>query len=748
MRLFAYEWKKVFRQKGFLLLLAGAAVLNVIFLAFSGQPSEYSYTAGAYCAIWEDIGSMPDDEAYLMLEEKYAGLQEAYNKPEQEQSGAGEEALCVYTKNLWQEMQLIRDVCEEIDASAGYRAYLASIQEDAEQMEEVSIFQEKTAFSARNIQKTAADFGTMADLNLRSAKAKGVTMAVGFLPTDFIAVLLLFVFCACLILTEKQTGQLALIIPTSRGRRETLEAKTAVLFVGSGIIYLILYGGNFLSAGFMYGFGSLSRMVQTIPEYQSSVLRITVGGFFALFCAVKILLYFMSGLFILFFCEKMKKWMGVMAVILAAGGASMAACYLIPENSIFSSVRYLNLISFLRTDKLLLVYKNINLFGYPVSLFPAAITVMLVLTGIFFAGILTAAEKTEVMGNEKCGWKIRKFTGAVHTLCGFELLKLRKKCGLFIWLLLLILLQIFRIYNYSYFDDPDEIYYRSYMNYLSELSKEEAGVYVEEENARYEYILSQNIDDENSQELLPYKGWTDTLSDYERVEDDSRLSLLYPTGYLQLMGENHNMDMISVILLTIVLGVCLAGGFSGDYEGQINQLLSTAAGGKKRRLRAKRVVFTGIAFIIFGWISLSDFLMFYLEIGMKKADAPLQSIGMFAGCTANWKIWHYLVVLYCIRFFGMLAAVHGICFFSELLKDTVRTVLLSFALFTIPALMGLIGAEAFTDITLLPLFRGNGLLNQCLYDGSLLPILPYLICAGTGMVIVNLYLNRKYREVW
>ncbi len=48
-----------------------------------------------------------------------------------------------------------------------------------------------------------------------------------------------------------------------------------------------------------------------------------------------------------------------------------------------------------------------------------------------------------------------------------------------------MVIQIIGVNNFVYENEPDKVYYRTYMQYLSGLSQSEATKYVDEENARY-----------------------------------------------------------------------------------------------------------------------------------------------------------------------------------------------------------------------------------------------------------------------
>lgn len=753
MKILHYEWKKLSRQRSLWLLLSICTILNLVFLNISEQNNAY-YSPGEYRAMWEGLFGMDAQEAYEQLTAKNNKLQKMSSEPDMENTQRNE-GIFLYTGDVWTERQLVEKITSELSYSLGYQEYLTQIKKDAENMLQVSIFQTEGDFSNRNIQKTVNDFASMEGLVPGAGIVRGVTMATGFFPTDFIGIVMLFAICIFLILQEKQTGQIALLLPTSRGRQHLAGAKLLILAAFTFLTVLLLYLGNFTSAYVTYGFGDLQRLVQSVPEYQSSILALPIWEYFLLFFACKYMIYYLFGLIIFAICLCMPKWLHITATVFAILGVSLAAYHIIPENSIAAPLKYINLFYFLRTDTLMMHYKNVNLFGYPVgilSLFPVALCVAV---SAMLALILVTSRGSHILWNGKGLIAGRKHLVFIkHSLYIFEFMKIHKKNAVLFVLLAFIGIQSYRIQEFSYFEKPDDLYFRSYMNYLSGPIDENTIRYVNEECARYETLQSQAVTDENQQELydamLPFNAWEKTLGEYERIsaanEDGKELSMVYPDGFLQLMGGNPGGDMASAFLLGLALSVCLSGIFSGDFEGRMDLLIDTTAGGRRDTLNAKRRLSLLLAASIFIIINALDFLMYYMEIGMQGFSVPLQSINIFSECRFHITIWQYLLLLYMSKFLGMIVIVHVIWLLSYLAKDAMRAMLLSTAFFSIPGLAGILGFDGIAKVVILPFVSGNSLLNAVFADGNF--IYPFILAVvGAGIVIsVNWYLRKKYQE--
>lgn len=757
MRLFVYEFRKIFRQKSLLGIFAVSILLNLVFLNVSERDKNW-YTPGMYMDLQEDLALLSDQEAYEKLLKSEQVLENKLYWQEEE-SDAADRELCPYTGDEWTELELIKDELDEREKVLDYADYLQGIREDADNMLEVSIFQQSSGFSGKNVRKTAEDFVKMETVTPHFDVSRGVTMAVGFLPTDFLAVFLLFAVCVFLILNEKQQGSFALICNTAKGRRETLLAKLSVLAVSVCVIFGVMYAGNFVSAGCLYGFGDPGRALQSVGDYQSSILPITVGQYFLLFAGMKMLQYLLIGMILFLICMWFRQFVGIFLAVLGILGGSIALYYFVPENGTGFTLKYLNLFYFLRTDCLLTRYKNINLFGQPVGILAAAVIVSVILIVVLIPLNIHAINGSHILWNGKGsglpGRKQRVKLPGGCTLSGFEYLKIMRKTGGVLVLLAFVVIQCLRVRDYSFFQDADEVYYRTYMEYLAGPVTEQTHAYMKEENARYESLLSRDTsqlteEEQNQlrQDLLPYAAWMKVNEEYERIltlneTGDRELFLVYDGGYRELLGDNTVMDMTAVCLLGILLGLCFAPTFSGDSSVGMDLLIKTTARGRRDTLRAKQGMTFVWAAVFFFLVYGADFLKVFLKAGLTAPDSPVQSLRILGNVGIHMTVWQYLLCMYLIRFFGMIVMLHVIWILSRWCQDTFRAMLIHGILFVMPAALGMIGITMIENMTLLPLLTGNVLLNALLAEGN---ISYFVIYFAIGIVLTaGIELILRYR---
>ncbi len=759
MRIAGFEIRKLLCQKSLLVILILCAVANFL-IVFLGEKMSHSYAPQMYVELISDLSDMTAEEAQAQVSGRQEKLRELIWEP-----GVPEEEmeadLDLYTGDVWAEEELLSDIMDELEKVAGYREYLNHIQEEASAMKSVSIFQRDTGFSTKNIEKTAEDFSGLFNIVPVVDVSPGVVMATGQDATDFIMVFFLAALGAVMVFGEKQEGLLRLIAPTELGRQRTVAAKQAAMTVALSGAAAILYGENFTLAALQYGFGDLSRPVQSIGAFQSCVLEISVAQYFCLYFAGKLLLYLVFALIFFMICLMGRNMLRVVFVYVIVLGGSAALHGLVAENSAFMALRYLNLFYFLQTDEILTVYKNINFFGYPVSLLKSGMCILILMAVILLLLGIWSVRGSRFLqtasGKAFFQKKVRYRTGNIQK---FEYLKLMKKNGALWILILFAAVQIYRISDYNYFLQSDDIYYKKYMDYLSGPVTEKTADYVEEENARYASLyeaFSQTEDisrkSEIGQELLPAEAWEQVAAEYERIcsaeyTEGVRLSMVYPGGYYKLMGQDEQRDMICASLSGALLCVCLASVFAGDRGCGMDSLISTTAGGRRDTLRARERVSFLTALLIFVLVYGGDFLMIFLKIGLKEWQAPIQSLSLFAQCPVPIRLWQYMILLYAVKWIGMLGCLGIVRIVSLLSRDTFRAALISAIILELPALLGLVGIEAIRYLSLVPLLSGNGILNGFI-EGSGICYGTIFLLAGAGITGFSRWYPgvRKFAEV-
>ncbi|MCD8046836.1 MAG: hypothetical protein LUE90_09465 [Clostridiales bacterium] len=563
-----------------------------------------------------------------------------------------------------------------------------------------------------------------------------------------------------LVLTEKQAGLFLLTGSTVRGRERLFLSKLMTLLLVSTAGVIVLYGENLAAAGVFYGFGDMNRAVQSVGDYQACILKISIGQYLVLFLAEKILYFSAVGMIFFLIFLLLQRAVHIILIVGILSGMSAALYYLPGDYRVFSTLKYVNLYYFMRTDHLLTIYRNVNVFGRPVNLIPVSVLILAGIAGVFPFLCVKAAQGRRVLGMS--GGRETFLCNRRHMHAGgvayFEYLKLIKKRGI-IWLLIfLAAVQIFRIWNYEYLTDSEDIYYKIYMDYLSGVPDEQTETYVTEENERYiglhgEYESETDADrlNEIAQSLLPESAWEKVVAEYDRVLTQSAkqgrmLSLIYDGGYRMLMGDDGNRDMTNAVLFGLLMCICVSSVFSADADNGMNQLIYTTGNGRVETLKAKNKVSFCTMIILFALVYGMDFLLIACKVGLLKCGSWIQSLESFSSCPAAIRLWEYLILLYMIRMIGAWTMLCLIRVISFLCGDTFRAAIVSLILLVLPALLGLLGINAVNYFSLVPLLNANRILNGFLNTDNILYGAAYGIVAVILIAGCRQYLRKRHKE--
>ena len=112
------------------------------------------------------------------------------------------ESYLNFTDTLWQEKEFIDMIYAEQQKVADYEKYLVSVQENADTLHGISIFEtkEKESFAWRNIEKSAKDYAGLSSENICWWPSKAFSIALETIWTDLLLILSVFLFLGNMIL--------------------------------------------------------------------------------------------------------------------------------------------------------------------------------------------------------------------------------------------------------------------------------------------------------------------------------------------------------------------------------------------------------------------------------------------------------------------------------------------------------------------------------------------------------------------
>lgn len=759
MRVIINEFIKVYVNKNILLVFAGLLLLNALLLYIYANDQRNYYSPDAYRQIYSSVENLSNEEALEKIKDEYEelnfflelslmssdwtiteeSLRETYRSLDItnliDKFNRGD--FLKYTDNLWAEKYLYSHIIEEIENVVYYDDYLEKVDAEANIMQSVSIFAQPNTFPYRNITKTSEDFKHLKGNELTVAPSNGVMMATQFLVTDIIAIILIMTVVIQLIIREKEQQQLSLIKTTYKGRLTLAVSKLCVVIISCFLILLLLYSINFIMAYAIYGFGDISRYIQSIKGYLGSSLAISVFQYFVLFLIAKLFVYILFAL--IFFTVSIIARSSMMVYVSLALLLGMSAIlYLtIPPSSVLDFFKYINLIHFLQTYTLFSNYLNLNIFGYPLQYIYCFIIVTLTL--IIILSVISIIKfsqqrhvdtplKTTAYIHEKIN-KLSWFKGHV-SLFRHELYKILIVNKV---LFMLLVFMIFQIITYQplseRFADYNEIYYKQYM-----LELEGENSQIKEEFLASEQQRFAELEDELSlliqsgdhslkitqlfEQLAPQEAFNMVLErkDYLRsLAEDDHLNgwFLYDIGYQKLTAAHDNTkDFQLALLLMIVLIACLAPIFTYETQTGMIQIVLPTQHGRRKAFYAKLLLSLMIAIFIYVIVYAPEFINVLKAYGTQAIHAPIYSMPHMNNMKIEISILQYLCLISIVRFIGVLLAMLLVFFTSVKLSGLISVYLTATGVLILPLLLSLLNIHLFDYLLLNPLLAGNILFKE------------------------------------
>lgn len=740
MRIFINELIKSFCKKSTLGIFLVLAILNGILLWVNENQREEFYTTEQYKAVFAELEGMSIKDAYNKINKQYQKLQiidslsmgEDISEELKENPNIDGELLLKdyrnksylkYTKDSMTEQELLSDVLAEIESSLNYDNYLKNIDDTAAQMTSISIFADSDTFSYKNIAKTPDDFKHLKGSELKIGPSRGISMATGFVATDLIGLLMIMTIVVTIVTREKELNQIILSKTTYKGRLNLGVSKLFTCLFAALISVIILYAINFLVSYFTYGFGDLTRQIQSVYDFNGSSLKISVLDYFVLFLFAKLIVYcvFAGLIYLVTVCSRSA--VQVYGILILSIAAEAVLYYTIPSTSYLCPLKYINILAYSNTKDLFANYMNLNLFGQPINyivVFLISIIILLIVFSILSVYVFSNQSIIKSRSTRSIISKFRIFKGRNTNLFLQECYKI------FIGgkaLLILIAFAVAVVITYEPmkedFKSVDDVYYKQYMleyegKYTSQKQQmidDEEQKFIDAENNISD--LSENSDD-NFLIIMKYQKLLDSQEAFEQVKEHAEYlkttengEFIYDSGYKLLTGDESsgNKDLTLGLTAMAIVVCCLVYIYSIEYQTGSNVLLRTSSKGRGNIFLYKFL----IGLIIITAIYILTYAPYFYNVlsayGTSGINAPAYSIKALS--SFNMSIKSYLIMICIGRYVSLILAMLIIFWLSSKLRSLILTFLASTAILILPILMSLLGIKFFDYVLLNPILIGN-----------------------------------------
>lgn len=593
---------------------------------------------------------------------------------------------------------------------SSYGAYLDRVQDQAVKMQMTSVFgSNPDSFVYRNIIKTAEDFANCSaeGTSLGNDRAVQDWLAFDLADWAFLAAILLLVMA---FLEERQKG-LSVIIrscPAGRGKLQLSRILILLLF-SAGMTLVLYYLPLALSLCLDGGWEALSRPVQSMAEFRLCTAQMSIAEFFVQFFFVKTACGFLLGLliwFLLSFLEQVQLcWM-----MTAAGLSVEYLLYtLVPAQSIFSPLRYVNVFSFVFTTELYTDYVNINFFEFPVERRTFLLGLLAVLAVLVSTATLWTLTKRYPFGNRdrmgkwlhlwnRAGDAVRRHLG----LYGFEWYKLLFLSFGGLFLVLGILLTRDIRCNSGAYNRADDLVYRQYVAQIQGPVTQDTYAYIED---AWQAVEASDLEDTAAFETA--------LERLEQMVADTEAGLwiVDETVFLNIYGSNAwRLQRKNGLLAMIFLVACLSPLFACEQQGDIKKILRSTPGGRNKLFRTKYAVALSITAVVWLRVFGQEWWRATELLGDLVLSAPCGSIGMLKGF--DMSVGAFIALLYLSKGLALMIPMHLCVFIGERCDGFEKAFLISGVTLLIPAAAYSFGMDAVQIATPLSfLSDGNPLLS-------------------------------------
>ncbi len=507
---------------------------------------------------------------------------------------------------------------QELDAQEGYlasyRQFINEMESRAAKMRETVFYRDENSYVFRNLQKTCEDFSVFADTAVTADNCFGLR---AFAEYDY-GILFLLIFLGLVtwyvLFYERNRNLLLLLKGCRQGHCPLAFAKLITLLLSGAFYVLIQETGAILCFGWMYGYGDLSRPVQSVSLFRNCSYVLTAGQAMGVTLLIRIGIALLMGALMFGVGMCIKSEMGAVFVIGILLGVLYGFNRLLYPAGSMNALKFVNPFCYWSMKQALGYYLNLNFFGYAVGKdFCAVIvlgffTILLSLLGIVIFH-RTCQIKRDGYWERWMQWLRGKWGGISRrsSLLYYEFYKLlfqQKKWLAVVLLLIWTACSTAGIYAPQYYASAKEASYHAYLGELAGPVTDETLVYLKQEEARFlqlkEQIRSYGEDisgaDAMNRQLLQFEidlkeeGFLQVQSQLEALaQKPGRLNekyLLDEAAYLKLWQDTDKEVLLwlggSIFLLFLICGI-----YAASEGSQMRILLRSTRKGRRALRRSK-----------------------------------------------------------------------------------------------------------------------------------------------------------------
>lgn len=708
MRLIHGELYKLFSKKLFLICLVGFLLANSFVLYYTNQNNTDTgfliENKSNYESIIKRLSDMSRQEADSFINKELKSLQKKLRNTENKDE-------------IFSEIMLIQNVKNQLVYIDGYQSFLGEMQSRADEQKSFSIFAKKGSFSYNNLERTPKDFEHLKGIKLEIGNNSAVETPTAFVLSDLLVFALVFLMCVFIFTVERDKGLYGLVRSTSRGRQNVISSKFIVLFEVTVLVGIVFYSSDFIISGLQYGFGDLSRNVQSISMFENCALKLQIWQYLLLWLCGKLLaMLSLAALLALVFV--LIKNTGVIFIVSAVGLiVEFVLNSVIDSASSLNHLKYINFFYILNGNNIFGNYLNLDFFSYPINIHKVFIAVSVVVIICSFAICVTAFVKfNQSSKNSRLLSAMSRLLGRFSSIRGSVKLLPGESYKHYRTSLVGVLLLALVLIGYNNFTKDIDIVYQSaeesayseYMNTLSGELNAEKERFIKTEQKYYDGINEQldsivldnslSVDEKNAKSehirnILETKGaaFEKVLEQRDYIKSAGKEYSLNPIYinnlFYKRLLENSQREWEYFALLLMIVIFSVSNIFACEHKKGMADLIRCNRNGKLRLVVSKCIVTIITLSISFALIYLPFLLNFINTFGADSMNSPVIFMQDFSGINSTMTITQNLILTGVTHYIAALALAMCGIMLSQLLRNNILTMIVAAVIGLFPCLM-------------------------------------------------------------
>ena len=451
-------------------------------------------------------------------------------------------------------------------------------------------------------------------------------------------------------------------------------------------LFVLTYGGNLAISAAVLGLGDLRRPVQAVIGLQGCPLPLTAGEYLLCVFAGKLLWLLAAETVFFLLCACTDR-----AALALGSGFAVGVLGLAMQKVPVLWLQSLSLTRLASMDTFLKDCVYLNLFGLPVSRFPAALVFCAAVTaGGYAAGRAVFCRKSAVPSVKNRAARLPLPSGAHTGPLRHEGYKLLVRGGLGAALVCLLAVQIVSTRAVKPPSSEREMYYRSYSERLSGPPTAEKDAFLDAENERFaalhaqleqaaaqaggDTFLLEQLTADTERQLRPEDTFREAEAQYRALLPGQ--SYVYASGYERLfgpVGARETLAYMGLLVFALLLG--LSQTMAGETESGVDVLIRTA-GAQRAVLRRKLLLCALLLPAALAAAYLPRLIAVAYRYSLPLLTAPAAGLPIFRRMPPWLPLWGVLALA---RLAAAAAAGAGILALSARTKSTVYTLLIGCA---------------------------------------------------------------------